>query len=152
LRVTAAAAPRYSITLPGGKSVLVYFGPAPSFTGCGSALQSTGNVATGSTLRVDSTQLGGPFYGTWAQAVALACSQTITDLKIVVDADWVAGDNPQSVTLSDVMLNGTTFGPAVGPPTSAAQCKDGGWSTFTSPAFKNQGQCVSFVATDGQHG
>jgi hypothetical protein len=25
------------------------------------------------------------------------------------------------------------------------QCKDGGWATFTSPSFKNQGQCVSYA-------
>jgi hypothetical protein len=33
-------------------------------------------------------------------------------------------------------------------PTSNDQCKNGGWRKF--PDFKNQGQCVSFVATDGQ--
>ena len=30
-------------------------------------------------------------------------------------------------------------------PTSAEQCKNGGWKDWT-PAFKNQGECVSFVA------
>lgn len=25
------------------------------------------------------------------------------------------------------------------------QCKDGGWMSFTEPAFKNQGQCVAYV-------
>jgi hypothetical protein len=35
------------------------------------------------------------------------------------------------------------------PPTSANQCKNGGWQTFTAPAFKNQGDCVSYVATKG---
>ena len=37
-------------------------------------------------------------------------------------------------------------------PTSADQCKDGGWKSLTDSqgtAFKNQGDCVSFVATDG---
>jgi hypothetical protein len=32
-----------------------------------------------------------------------------------------------------------------GPPTSIDQCKDGGWTFFNFPAFKNQGQCVSAV-------
>lgn len=32
-------------------------------------------------------------------------------------------------------------------PTSADQCKDGGWQTFDSPAFKNQGDCIQFVNT-----
>ncbi len=38
-----------------------------------------------------------------------------------------------------------TSGPVlVGPPTSADQCKKDGWATFNNPAFKNQGDCVSF--------
>ena len=28
------------------------------------------------------------------------------------------------------------------------ECKDGGWMTATSPTFKNQGDCVSFFASD----
>ena len=30
------------------------------------------------------------------------------------------------------------------------QCKDGGWMTSTSPAFKNQGDCVSDFASNGK--
>jgi hypothetical protein len=33
-------------------------------------------------------------------------------------------------------------------PTSTKQCKQGGWQTFN--VFKNQGDCVSFVATGGK--
>lgn len=41
-----------------------------------------------------------------------------------------------------------TSGPAlVGPPTNKNECKKDGWKAFNSPTFKNQGQCVSFVAT-----
>jgi hypothetical protein len=34
-------------------------------------------------------------------------------------------------------------------PTSTDQCKNGGWRNF--PGFKNQGDCVSFVATKGKN-
>lgn len=34
-------------------------------------------------------------------------------------------------------------------PTSRKQCKKGGWRTF--PQFRNQGDCVSFVATGGKN-
>ena len=34
-------------------------------------------------------------------------------------------------------------------PTSKDQCKNGGWKTFG--VFKNQGDCVSFVATKGKN-
>lgn len=35
-------------------------------------------------------------------------------------------------------------------PTSKDQCKDGGWESFGG-IFKNQGDCVSFVATGGKN-
>ena len=34
-------------------------------------------------------------------------------------------------------------------PTSQDQCKNGAWRNF--PGFKNQGDCVSFVATGGKN-
>lgn len=39
--------------------------------------------------------------------------------------------------------------PALVVPTSKDQCKDGGWQTYG--IFKNQGDCVSFVATGGKN-
>jgi hypothetical protein len=38
---------------------------------------------------------------------------------------------------------------AVAFPASKDQCKNGGWKTFG--VFKNQGDCLSFVATGGKH-
>ena len=38
--------------------------------------------------------------------------------------------------------------------TAKDQCKDGGWETLVDSsgnAFKNQGDCVSFVATNGKN-
>jgi hypothetical protein len=32
-------------------------------------------------------------------------------------------------------------------PTNAGQCKNGGWQTFDSQAFRNQGACIQFVNT-----
>ncbi|QYG94718.1 hypothetical protein HC251_21295 [Iamia sp. SCSIO 61187] len=36
--------------------------------------------------------------------------------------------------------------PDTAPPTDKDQCKKGGYATFNNPSFKNQGQCVSYVA------
>jgi hypothetical protein len=33
--------------------------------------------------------------------------------------------------------------------TSTSQCKDGGWRSWTDPAFVNQGDCVSYVVSHG---
>ena len=38
------------------------------------------------------------------------------------------------------------------PPASADACKKGGWESFNNPTFRNQGDCVSFVATAGSNG
>lgn len=46
---------------------------------------------------------------------------------------------------------GGTEQPVFNPPTSKDQCKKGGWKTFTFPSFKNQGDCVSYVATHGKN-
>ena len=56
--------------------------------------------------------------------------------------------NPALITNVDgLTLNDTTydFEPALSP-ASKDDCKNGGWETFNSPAFKNQGDCVSYVA------
>jgi hypothetical protein len=36
-------------------------------------------------------------------------------------------------------------------PEAKDACKGGGWMTFDNPVVKNQGDCVSYVATGGQH-
>jgi hypothetical protein len=36
-------------------------------------------------------------------------------------------------------------------PTTKEQCKNGGWKNYGTK-FKNQGDCVSFVATGGKNG
>jgi len=46
--------------------------------------------------------------------------------------------------LRNITFNGQTEVPVTGGPTSKAQCKHGGWKSFSSPRFKNQGQCVSW--------
>ena len=60
--------------------------------------------------------------------------------------DDLAGGNVQVLSL------GESFGSAGAPPppTSKAQCKDGGWRSFGT-MFKNQGDCISYVVTGGKN-
>jgi hypothetical protein len=70
---------------------------------------------------------------------------TINSVDVLVDVQGTAD-------LSNITFNGVTQVPAVtqvGPPTSKNACKHGGWKTFNNPTFKNQGQCVSYVASHG---
>jgi hypothetical protein len=50
----------------------------------------------------------------------------------------------QPITHGDLVVHD-----ALGTPTSREQCKNGGWKTFG--VFKNQGDCLSFVATKGKN-
>jgi len=63
---------------------------------------------------------------------------TIQSVDVLIDVQGTAD-------LSNITVNGKTQVPEVsGGPTKKSQCKHGGWKTFTSPKFKNQGQCVSW--------
>lgn len=73
---------------------------------------------------------------------------------INVGSGWYAMiGNVSTLTVGSADANTITydFEPGIGPPTSKDQCKDGGWMTFTTPKFKNQGDCVSYVATGGRN-
>jgi hypothetical protein len=61
---------------------------------------------------------------------------TITSVDVLIDVQGTAD-------LSNITVNGQTQAPVAGP-TTKAQCKKGGWKSFSSPSFKNQGQCVSW--------
>jgi DNA-binding beta-propeller fold protein YncE len=56
--------------------------------------------------------------------------------------------SPRTVTSNDPEGIALTAPPRV--PTSKDQCKNGGWRSYG--VFKNQGDCVSFVATKGKDG
>jgi hypothetical protein len=67
---------------------------------------------------------------------------TIESISILIDVEGTADINK-------IMVNGELQVPTT--ETAKNQCKDGGWEDFTSPAFKNQGDCVSYFATGGQN-
>lgn len=58
-------------------------------------------------------------------------------------------DNVVADTTSDVVTY--DFEPAT-TPTDKNECKDGGWMTFNTPVFENQGQCVSHVQANEHAG
>lgn len=62
-------------------------------------------------------------------------------------AAWTGFDGFADKLTVGISGGDTTFDfePAIGPPTSKAQCKKGGWKTFNNPSFKNQGQCIAYV-------
>lgn len=48
------------------------------------------------------------------------------------------------------VASATVLPPTPDVPTEVSQCKKGGWQNYNG-LFKNQGDCVSFVATGGKN-
>jgi hypothetical protein len=69
---------------------------------------------------------------------------TISSVDVLIDVQGTAD-------LSNITFNGQVQVPITGGPTSKAQCKHGGWRNFSSPSFKNQGQCVSWFEHNVLH-
>jgi hypothetical protein len=140
--------PRFQLNVD-GKNVFVYLGAAPGFTSCTSG--PTGNLLASADARFDLSQLGGPFYGTYADAVALVGAKTVTGIQLVVDAGWFSPATGQSFLVDNVVIDGVTYDFTARPAT-ADDCKNGGWQTYAELGFKNQGDCVSYVSTGGHNG
>jgi hypothetical protein len=89
-------------TQPPDGNVFVYFGPFPNFTGCPAGWQSTGNLITAPDLRFDTSQVGGTFYDSYANALALVGDKAVLGISLVVDGGWKA---PQVVLVDNVTVN-----------------------------------------------
>jgi hypothetical protein len=63
---------------------------------------------------------------------------TITGVEVLIDVQGTAD-------LSQIRFNGVLQVPAPVVPTKKADCRKGGWKTYTDPKFRNQGQCVAWV-------
>ncbi len=139
--------PRFQVhlnTTSGTKSMFIYLGPTPNFTGCAAGDLATGNLIGSTDARFDLTQLGGPFYGTYNDALAYAAGLKVLGVQVVADAGWAFSDMEQTIAVTNPTI---TF--ASSAVTSKEQCKNNGWMSMGSPTFKNQGECVSYFAKRG---
>ncbi len=141
--------PRFSVRTSVG-NIFIYLGPTPNFNSCPSGWQSTGNLLSDVDLRVDATQVGGTFYDTWAHAKILVGSEEVIRLSLVVDASWAMLGGIQSFGFDNADINGTLYD-FTPHPENKDQCKNNGWRDLfhlDNSLFKNQGDCVSFVASN----
>lgn len=129
--------PRFQVGTSAG-NIFVYVGDAPNFTSCADG--STGNLIDDADLRVDTSQVGGTFYDTWANAETLAGTDEVTGLSLVADGGWSAD---QEFLLTSATVNETSYDFVLN---DKDECKNGGWENF---GFKNQGQCVASVVSNG---
>jgi hypothetical protein len=115
-----------------------------TLAGEGDAFVTTLN-ATGSGL-IHSTYLGGSFDDSaFGIAVDAAGSAYVTGRTLSTNFPTTAG-----ATHTTLSGDSDAFVAKVGTlPTSTDQCKHGGWKTFL--VFKDEGDCVSFVASKGKN-
>jgi hypothetical protein len=108
-------------------------GGSPRFnvvTGAGTFFLGCNNVTP--TINGDGTAT----YTFTAATIAAAGGQvpvptgTISSVDVLIDVQG-------SADVSQITFNGQAQVPSKNP------CKHGGWKSFTSPSFRNQGQCVS---------
>ena len=155
-----AGSPRFQVnvqTASGVKNIFVYLGPSPTFTGCASGWQSSGNlIGNNDPCRYDTSQLvAGTQCNTYAGTLAAFGGLTITGIQLVVDSGWNAvasgGDGEQTILVDNVRINNDTitFNEAV-EPSDKDKCKNGGWADLVredGSSFKNQGDCIQYVNT-----
>jgi hypothetical protein len=106
---------------------------------------SSKTVNAGGACTVTAGAGGPPFYT--LAGLQAACPNAV----VVAFGVNVGSFNPgYDIETDRVDFNGTVYDFQLAP-TSAEQCKKGGWASFSNPTFKNQGDCVSYVATGGSN-
>jgi hypothetical protein len=111
---------RWEIDTAAG-NLFIYYGDLPNFTDCTTTNQSGTNMINQPDLRYDTTQLGGTFYDTYANAVSLMGSSQIEDAALVIDSGW-GGDqrlNISNTTVNDNAYQFVSSGGSVFTPTCA---------------------------------
>src|SRR5688572_16589187 len=82
---------------------------------------------------------------TFTAATLAAAAQQVPTPTSRIESVTVLIDVQGTAALTSVTFNSKLQKLAPGKADLARPCKKGGWKTFTSPAFKNQGQCVKFL-------
>ncbi|MBI2845671.1 MAG: hypothetical protein HYX86_03890 [Chloroflexi bacterium] len=90
-------------------NLFVYIGPYPNFTDCEPGWQYSGNLIEATDLRYDLTHFGGPFYGSYEDAVQLVGDYRVLGIQLVVDAGWFFEDGEQTVLGDDIRINQFRF-------------------------------------------
>ncbi|MEP6977507.1 MAG: hypothetical protein ABI948_05585 [Thermoleophilia bacterium] len=145
--------PRFQVNVTNGTvsgNIFVYIGLPPAYTLCPpNVWLNTGNLLSG-VNPIDTSQLPlGFFYDPYAAALLKYGSYAVTGIQLVADGGWAFPDGEQTVFIDNTNIDGTVYTyDEKGHPATKNDCKNGGWMNFVKndgSAFKNQGDCVSYV-------
>jgi hypothetical protein len=106
---------------------------------------STGFFFLGCNNVTPTTNANGTATYLFTAATLAAAGQQVPTPTGTVESVSVLIDVQGTADLTNVTFNGKLQKLAPGSADFARPCKKGGWKTFTSPTFKNQGQCVKFL-------
>ena len=106
---------------------------------------STGFFFLGCNNVTPTTNANGTATYTFTAATLAAAGQQVPTPTGTVQSASVLIDVQGTADLTTVTFNGRLQKLAGGSADFARACKKGGWKTFTSRTFKNQGQCVKFL-------
>jgi hypothetical protein len=130
-----AGAPRFNVDLSDGNRL---------FFGCAGGTHTPATDPLWTHVEYDAAQIQAALVAAYAPG-PVPTNLTIKDIYIIFD------EGPASVHIDNISVNKAVVGSPTFP-TNANQCKNGGWkNTDYYPGFKNQGDCVSFVATKGKN-
>ena len=106
---------------------------------------TTGFFFLGCNNVTPTTNANGTVTYTFTAATLAAAGQQVPTPTGTVESVSVLIDVQGTADLTKVMFNGKLQKLAPGKADFARPCKKGGWKSFSSPAFKNQGQCVKYL-------
>jgi len=106
---------------------------------------TTGFFFLGCNNVTPTTNANGTVTYTFTAATLAAAGQQVPTPTGTIESVTVLIDVEGSADLTKIMVNGKLQKLAPGKADFARPCKKGGWKTFTSPRFKNQGQCVKYI-------
>jgi hypothetical protein len=142
--------PRFQINV-NGQNVFVYLGTQfPSTNLCAGSTYANSTNVISPTSMVDATQLGNG-YETWASFQSQHSSDIVTGIQLVVDGYTTPYITAQ---FDNTQINDTTYTYEAAVISDKDSCKNSGWKTMSDSngrKFKNQGDCVSYFATNGKN-
>ena len=106
---------------------------------------TTGFFFLGCNNVTPTTNANGTVTYTFTAATLAAAGQQVPTPTGTIESVSVLLDVQGTADLTNVTFNGKLQKLAPGKADFARACKKGGWKSFTSPRFKNQGQCVKYV-------
>lgn len=136
----------------------IFFGPVTAFSASFTVLSPSGDVLVRGTKSLDPT-VPNPSVGCLSPPnVGIVFGIPTAYVATIVTPAGDYRDEGTSIiqtlfsdpssTFLDERFASTLPQPVLLPPTNKDQCKNGGWRNY--PQFKNEGDCVSFVATSGK--